>query len=265
MTAGPAEVIAAFDRAAAELGRRYLVTVPAPARLPATVAVRIGTAGGSLAGEAAVALPPVAAGPGPDLLVLAGVGGAVAAVLVALLLVVLRRRSRRSRTGAAAPPSARATPRWATGSGTSRLASTARSTATAWSPSWGRRCATAGRCGCARTPTAAGLGITTVMAEFAHRHRDRYDVAWWIPALDPDLVPDRMAELAEALGLAGPADSADRAAAALVEALRRRRPLAADLRRRGRPAPAGRLPAGRTRRRPDLLVRTRDGTTSPAP
>jgi len=71
-------------------------------------------------------------------------------------------------------------------------------------------------------PDLPGLGISTVMAEFAHRRRDRYDVVWWIPAMDPDLVPDRLAELAEALGLAGPADSADRAAAALVEALRRR-------------------------------------------
>jgi hypothetical protein len=37
VSAGPAEVIAAFDQAASALGRRYLVTTPAPARLPATV------------------------------------------------------------------------------------------------------------------------------------------------------------------------------------------------------------------------------------
>lgn len=71
-------------------------------------------------------------------------------------------------------------------------------------------------------PDQAGLGVTTLLVEFAHRHRDRYDVAWWIPALDPDLVADRMAELAEILGVAGPDDPADRAAARLVEALRGR-------------------------------------------
>jgi hypothetical protein len=71
-------------------------------------------------------------------------------------------------------------------------------------------------------PDVAGVGTTTTIVEYAHRYRDRYDVAWWIPALDPDLVPDRMAELAEALGLAGPADSADKATATLLEALAHR-------------------------------------------
>jgi hypothetical protein len=71
-------------------------------------------------------------------------------------------------------------------------------------------------------PDVEGLGTTTAMLDFAHRHRDRYDIAWWVPALDADLVPDRLAELAEALGLATATDSAERAAAALLEALSRR-------------------------------------------
>jgi hypothetical protein len=35
----------------------------------------------------------------------------------------------------------------------------------------------------------AGTGATTAMVEFAHRHAHDHDIAWWIPAADPELVP----------------------------------------------------------------------------
>ena len=42
-TVGPSGVIGAFDAATAALGTRYLLTMPEPARLPATVVVRVDT------------------------------------------------------------------------------------------------------------------------------------------------------------------------------------------------------------------------------
>jgi hypothetical protein len=93
------------------------------------------------------------------------------------------------------------------------------------------------------------------MIAFVDRNRDRYDAVWWIPALDPDLVPDRMAEFAEALGLATGADPADRATEALLEALRHRRRWLLVFDNAGSPRQLARyLPDGRG----DVLVASSD-------
>ena len=51
-----------------------------------------------------------------------------------------------------------------------------------------------------------GVGKTTVVIEYAHRHADEFDIAWWVPAEDPALIPERLAELACALDLTAPTD-----------------------------------------------------------
>ena len=58
-----------------------------------------------------------------------------------------------------------------------------------------------------------GVGKSQLAAEYAHRHRDDYDVAWWVRAEDEQTRTEDLAELAYALRAASRADGDQRAAA----------------------------------------------------
>src|SRR4029077_16104550 len=47
-----------------------------------------------------------------------------------------------------------------------------------------------------------GIGKSTAAIESAHRHHDQFDIAWWVPAEDPGLIPEWLAERAPAPDLA---------------------------------------------------------------
>jgi hypothetical protein len=232
IAAPPSQVVAAFDQLASTLRTRYVMRFAVPTGLPATAAIRVDTPTAVLSTDvvvpAAASAPSAPAAASAPAAVAANPVGAVLALALGVGLVVLIRAvaGRRGRS---------------TGTGRQRAEAGGRSASASAGRVWNiparldqvaereqllaavRSTLDAGERALLHAPDdQVGTGTTTLVIEFAHRYQDRYDIGWWVSAEDPALVPDRLAELAEALGLANATDDAEPATARLLSTLSRR-------------------------------------------
>jgi hypothetical protein len=69
-----------------------------------------------------------------------------------------------------------------------------------------------------------GVGKTEIATEYIHRHRDKYEIIWWIRAEHTDRVRDALVKLGQRLDVrpAGPEGGRDRTIAAVLDALANR-------------------------------------------
>ncbi|MGW2720667.1 FxSxx-COOH system tetratricopeptide repeat protein [Streptomyces sp. NPDC001492] len=67
-----------------------------------------------------------------------------------------------------------------------------------------------------------GVGKTQLAVEYAHRFAGEYELAWWIAAEDPALIPDQLAQLATRIGAAPVGAPSAEAVDALLGELRTR-------------------------------------------
>ena len=234
--AAPGQSVAAFEQLDSALRRRYLLTVPAPAQLPAAAVVRVDTVAGPLRTTAPLRAPsgPGAPSPLPESEAATNTGGqagitavalgAAAVVFVSMIgtLVLRYRRGREpgwQRLAAAvrAPRPAAAAPVWNLPGRPSVVVARERLLDELDAAVTSR-----GRAVLRTERDRAGVGTTTLMIDFAHRRRASYDIAWRVVAADPDLIPDQLAALAEEVGLVRPGEAAQAATTKLLAELHER-------------------------------------------